>query len=114
MNVLRQALVLREAKDLFGVFDDFPWYISPHQWTSVLTDAGSASISAGAAGGVLALANSDGTVADNDLEDLQKKAARVGGNVALMTPERKAKGGYFGLQDYMNADVYRCGGRAAR
>ncbi len=40
-----------------------------------------------------------GTVADNDFEDLQKKAARVGGNVALMTPERKAKGGYFGLQD---------------
>ncbi len=55
-----------------------------------------------------------GTVADNDFEDLQKKAARVGGNVALMTPERKAKGGYFGLQDYMTADVYRCGGRAAR
>jgi hypothetical protein len=25
-----------------------------------------------------------------------------------MTPERKAKGGYFGMQDYMTADVYRC------
>jgi hypothetical protein len=49
-----------------------------------------------------------GTVADNDMEDLQKKAARVGGNVALLTPERKAKGGYFGLQDYMTADVYKC------
>ena len=49
-----------------------------------------------------------GTVADNDFEDLQRKAAKVGGNVALMTPERKAKGGYFGLQDYMTADVYRC------
>ena len=66
MNVLRQALVLREAKDLFGVFDDFPWYISPHQWTSVLTDSGTASITAGGAGGVLAIVNSDGTVADND------------------------------------------------
>ena len=32
-----------------------------------------------------------GTVADNDFEDLQRKAAKVGGNVALMTPERKAK-----------------------
>jgi hypothetical protein len=49
-----------------------------------------------------------GTVADNDLEDLQKKAARVGGNVALLTPKRVSKGGYFGLQDYMTADVYRC------
>ncbi|MGH7367712.1 MAG: hypothetical protein ACREKQ_11765 [Candidatus Rokuibacteriota bacterium] len=52
-----------------------------------------------------------GTVADNDLEDLQKKAAKVGGNVVLLTPERKAKGGYFGLQDYMTADVYKCEGR---
>ena len=50
-----------------------------------------------------------GTVADNELEDLQKKAARIGGNVALMTPERRAKGGYFGVQDYTTADVYRCG-----
>ena len=49
-----------------------------------------------------------GTVSDDALEDLQKKAAKLGGNVALMTPERKSKGGYFGLQDYMTADVYRC------
>jgi len=53
-----------------------------------------------------------GTVADNELDDLQKKAARLGGDVALMTPQRKSKGGYFGLQEYMTADVYRCeGGR---
>ena len=51
-----------------------------------------------------------GTVADNDLEDLQKKAARLGGNVVLLTPQRKAKGGYFGVQDYMTADVYACQG----
>jgi hypothetical protein len=49
-----------------------------------------------------------GTVSDDALDDLQKKAARLGGNVALMTPQRKTKGGYFGLQDYMTADVYRC------
>jgi hypothetical protein len=49
-----------------------------------------------------------GTVADNALDDLQKKAAKLGGNVALMTPQRTSKGGYFGLQDYMTADVYRC------
>ena len=49
-----------------------------------------------------------GTVSDNEMEDLQKKAAKLGGNAALITPDRKAKGGYFGLQDYMTADVYRC------
>jgi hypothetical protein len=49
-----------------------------------------------------------GTVADNEIEDLQKKAARIGGNTALLTPQRAAKGGYFGLQDYMTADVYQC------
>lgn len=51
-----------------------------------------------------------GTVADNEIEDLQKKAARLGGNVALLTPERRSKGGYFGTQDYMTADVYQCPG----
>jgi hypothetical protein len=51
-----------------------------------------------------------GTVSDNVLEDLQKKAARVGGNVVLLTPERTAKGGAFGTEDYMTADVYKCEG----
>ncbi|HEY3067449.1 MAG TPA: hypothetical protein VGL09_16775 [Methylomirabilota bacterium] len=51
-----------------------------------------------------------GTVADNEMQDLQKKASRLGGNVALLTPDRKSKGGYFGLEDYMTADVYRCEG----
>ena len=51
-----------------------------------------------------------GTVSDNDMGDLQKKAARLGGNVALTTPQRTTKGGYFGLEDYKTADVYRCGG----
>jgi hypothetical protein len=52
-----------------------------------------------------------GTVADNELEDLQRKAAKLGGNVALLTPQRTSKGGYFGLQDYKTADVYKCEGR---
>ena len=51
-----------------------------------------------------------GTVSDNELDDLQKKAAELGGNVALRTPQRKTKGGFFGLQEYMTADVYRCDG----
>jgi hypothetical protein len=49
-----------------------------------------------------------GTVADNEFEDLQKKAARLGGNAVLLTPERKSKGGYFGLEDYMTGDAYYC------
>lgn len=49
-----------------------------------------------------------GTVSDSDLGDLQKKAAKLGGNRVLMTPQRKAKGGYFGVQDLMTADVYAC------
>jgi hypothetical protein len=36
-----------------------------------------------------------GTVSDDQLEDLQKKAARIGGNVTLLTPQRKSKGGHF-------------------
>ncbi len=63
-NILRSAQALKEAKDTFGVYDEFGWYISPHQWTSVLTDSGTAA--AGGVGGVLTLTNSDGTVADND------------------------------------------------
>lgn len=49
-----------------------------------------------------------GTVSDNDMEDLQKKAVKLGGNVALMTPQRKTKGGMFGMQEYSTADVYAC------
>ena len=51
-----------------------------------------------------------GTVSDNNMEDLQKKAARVGGNAVLLTPEREAKGGFFGLEKYQTADVYQCDG----
>lgn len=39
------------------------------------------------------------------------KVRRVGGNVALLTPQWATKGGYFGLQDYKTADVYKCEGR---
>jgi hypothetical protein len=49
-----------------------------------------------------------GTVSDNELDDLQKKAAKLGGNVALMTPQRTTKGGFFGMQTYTTADVYHC------
>ncbi len=84
----------------------------------VLVGCASSSISKAEAAKVRVVTEADlvrggqvlGTVADNELEDLQKKAARLGGNVALLTPQRASKGGYFGLQDYMTADVYRCAG----
>lgn len=48
-----------------GWEDDFLWYISPHFWTSTLTDSGSVTALTTHCGGV-AIAMSDGTVADND------------------------------------------------
>lgn len=49
----------------FGFFDDFEWFISPHRWTSVISDLGAVS-SPDAGGGRILLTPSDGTVADND------------------------------------------------
>lgn len=54
-----------------------------------------------------------GAVADNELEDLQKKAAKLGGNVTLLTPQRTTKGGYFGLQDHKTAGADRWPGYRA-
>ena len=90
------------------------WIVSACLWTLVLAGCASKPTPVG----VLVVNDENrvrgcrvlGTVADNELDDLQKKAARLGGNVALLTPERKSKGGYFGLQDYMTADVYLCEG----
>ena len=53
------------AKDTHHVFDDFNHMVTADTWTSVLTDSGTATVG-DAAGGILALACSDGTVADND------------------------------------------------
>jgi hypothetical protein len=94
------------------------WTVSA--WLVTLVVAGCASTTTPA--GVLVVEDENrvrgyrvlGTVSDNDLGDLQKKAARLGGNVVLMTPQRKAKGGYFGLEDYAAADVYRCEGMGSQ
>jgi hypothetical protein len=87
-------------------------------WLVILLVVGCASVSKEKAARVRVVNDADmvrgcqmlGTIADNELEDLQKKAARLGGNAALLTPQRPSKGGYFGLQDYMTADAYRCEG----
>lgn len=46
-------------------FDDFAWYISPHWWTTVISDAG-VTTPLDAANGVVQFFASDGTVTDND------------------------------------------------
>jgi len=53
-----------------------------------------------------------GTITDNEIPDLQKKAARLGGNVALVTMQTQGGRGGFGYSSgtYTTADVYRCGG----
>lgn len=55
---------LANAKSTFTMFDDFDWYISPHRWTATLTDSGTVTVTAGTTR--VAIAMSDGTVADND------------------------------------------------
>jgi hypothetical protein len=67
---------LKEA-DNVQVFDDFLWMISPHLWTTVLTDSGSAT--AAGVGGVLPLVPSDGSVADDD-------EAYIGTTLSLFKP----------------------------
>jgi len=54
-----------------------------------------------------------GSVTDDDIQDLQKKAARIGGGVALVTLQSQRAGGgggAFRYSTYTTAEVYRCGG----
>lgn len=46
--------------------DHFDWYVTAHRWTSTLTDSGTATVNVTTNGAGIALAMSDGTVADND------------------------------------------------
>ncbi|MFN8858489.1 MAG: hypothetical protein ACK50P_23170 [Planctomycetaceae bacterium] len=58
MKLLDLPQAVRERR-MFGFFDDFEWYLSPHRWTSLAADAGTA-VGAGpsAAGGAVVLATS--------------------------------------------------------
>jgi hypothetical protein len=60
-----------------------------------------------------------GSVTDDDMEDLQKKAARMGGDVALVTLQSQRGGGSgpafrYGYSTYTTAEVYRCAGTSRR
>ena len=43
MKLLDLPQRLRERR-MFGVFDDFEWFLSPHLWTSFATGTGGASV----------------------------------------------------------------------
>lgn len=65
MTVLLRLPNEYAQKDQFGVFDDFDWLISPHRWTTTLSDSGSVTVANGT-GGIAPIVPSDGSVADND------------------------------------------------
>lgn len=56
MKILDLPQDVKERR-MFGFFDDFEWYISPHRWTALAADAGSSvAVGAGAPGGTVVLA----------------------------------------------------------
>lgn len=64
MQSLRMPAWLSEKRQ-FQMADDFTWYVTAHNWTTVATDSGTITVG-DAQGGIVALAPSDGTVANND------------------------------------------------
>lgn len=65
MKMLELPSVAELGRLYHGFFDDFSEYVSGDLWTLVATDSGTATLQ-DAANGILQLAPSDGTVADND------------------------------------------------
>jgi hypothetical protein len=59
---LHDALIKRRT---ISIWDDFTWYVTAHNWTTVVSDSGTVAVG-DAAGGIIVLTPSDGTVADND------------------------------------------------
>jgi hypothetical protein len=64
MSVLRHCPIL-DRVDQIEIFDHFTWYITAHQFTTVASDSGSVAVG-DAAGGVVVVSPSDGSVANND------------------------------------------------
>lgn len=64
MKVLELSQELRERR-MFGFFDEFEWFVSPHRWTALAADAGS-SVAAQptGVGGIVAVAT--GAVDNNE------------------------------------------------
>lgn len=64
-KLLDSLEVMTKGPLTHGFFEDFDHMVTADRWTSVLTDSGSATVG-DAAGGVITLTPSDGTVGDND------------------------------------------------
>ncbi len=64
MKLLDLPHDLRDRR-MFGFFDDFEWYLSPHRWTSLAADAG-ASVAAGASSTGGAVLLTTGAVDNNE------------------------------------------------
>lgn len=65
MKLVEIPSALDAGRLAHGFFDDFDHYVDADRWTLVATDSGTAAVG-DAAGGVITLTASDGTVADND------------------------------------------------
>lgn len=65
MKLLDFPVAIKERR-MFGLFDDFLWYLSPHLWTSFATGSGGAGVAVGAAafGGTVVLTT--GATANNE------------------------------------------------
>ena len=97
----------------FVVFSDFDVFVSTDEFTSILTDSGTAADS-DAAGGVLVMAASDGSVGDNDQTLLKttQEVFKVANNkpivveASLQFSEANTDDAnvFFGLQDAIAAD----------
>lgn len=65
MKALTLPPELLLGRRMYGIFDHFLWYITAHQFATVVSDAGTVAVGDGA-NGIVVLTPSDGTVADND------------------------------------------------
>lgn len=66
MNLLEKPDFVGRLEDAHGFFDDFLYYLTTlNGWTTVASNSGTI-VGSDAAGGILVLNPSDGTVADND------------------------------------------------
>jgi hypothetical protein len=79
MKILDLPQAIKERR-LFGFFDDFLWYISPHLWTSFNTGTGGASVApgTGAFGGTAVLTT--GATANNEASIATTAASFVPGD----------------------------------
>ncbi len=98
----------------FGIFDDFTWFISPHQWTKTVADvvSGNGIVPTDAASGILTASPEDAT--DNDevyLESTQEvfkfandKPIIFEARIQFAEAATSAANVFFGLMDAIGAD----------